>query len=78
MRLVPWDGVAAPSPDRTTFCRLSVGPSATTVRLNQQFVDGILRRITRTAGVGPPQGAMAHALRLVYGMDLALSASPSR
>jgi site-specific recombinase XerD len=44
--------------------------------LNQQFVDGLLRRLCAAADVIPPQGAMAHALRHSYGMRLALRGVP--
>ncbi len=44
--------------------------------LNQQFVDGLLRRLCTAADVTPPQGAMAHALRHSYGMRLALRGVP--
>jgi site-specific recombinase XerD len=45
-------------------------------RLNQQFVDALLRRLATTAGVTAPAGAMAHALRHSYGMRLALRGVP--
>jgi integrase len=44
--------------------------------LNQQFVDGLLRRLCAAADVTPPQAAMAHALRHSYGMRLALRGVP--
>jgi integrase/recombinase XerD len=45
-------------------------------RLNQQFIDSLLRRLVRTAAVTTPDGAMAHALRHSYGMRLALRGVP--
>jgi site-specific recombinase XerD len=39
--------------------------------LTQQVLDRTLRRLAGSAGVAPPEGAMAHALRHTYGMDLA-------
>ena len=45
-------------------------------RLTQQFVDSLLRRLTVTCGVTAPEGAMAHALRHSYGMELALRGVP--
>jgi integrase/recombinase XerD len=44
--------------------------------LTQQLIDRTLRRIAATAGVTPPEGAMAHALRHAYGMDLAMRGVP--
>lgn len=44
--------------------------------LNQQFVDGVLRRLCALAGVVPPEGAMAHALRHSYGSELARRGVP--
>jgi site-specific recombinase XerD len=44
--------------------------------LNQQFVDSLLRRLAATAGITAPEGAMAHALRHSYGMELALRGVP--
>jgi len=44
--------------------------------LNQQFVDGLLRRRAATSGVAAPDGAMAHALRHSFGMELALRGVP--
>jgi Phage integrase family len=44
--------------------------------LTQQLVDRSLRRLATTAGVTPPEGAMAHALRHAYGMDLAMRGVP--
>jgi site-specific recombinase XerD len=35
-----------------------------------------LRRMAATAGLTPPEGAMAHALRHAYGMDLAMRGVP--
>jgi site-specific recombinase XerD len=45
-------------------------------RLNQQFVDALLRRLATTAAVTAPDGAMAHGLRHSYGMRLALRGVP--
>lgn len=44
--------------------------------LNQQFLDTLLRRLCRKAGVELPAGAMAHALRHQYGTQLALRNLP--
>jgi integrase len=44
--------------------------------LTQQVVDRTLRRLAASAGVSPPEGAMAHALRHTYGMDLAMRGVP--
>ena len=44
--------------------------------LTQQLVDRTLRRLATAAGVTPPEGAMAHALRHAYGMDLAMRGVP--
>jgi site-specific recombinase XerD len=44
--------------------------------LTQQVVDRTLRRLAASAGVAPPEGAMAHALRHTYGMDLAMRGVP--
>jgi site-specific recombinase XerD len=44
--------------------------------LTQQVVDRTLRRLASIAGVAPPEGAMAHALRHTYGMDLAMRGVP--
>ena len=44
--------------------------------LTQQLVDRTLRRLATAAGVTPPEGAMAHALRHAYGMDLAIRGVP--
>jgi site-specific recombinase XerD len=44
--------------------------------LTQQVIDRTLRRLASTAGVSPPEGAMAHALRHTYGMDLAMRGVP--
>ena len=44
--------------------------------LNQQFVDTLLRRLCSIAGVHPPRGAMAHALRHTYGSELARRGVP--
>jgi site-specific recombinase XerD len=44
--------------------------------LNQQFVDSLLRRLAAVGGVAAPEGAMAHALRHSYGMELALRGVP--
>jgi site-specific recombinase XerD len=44
--------------------------------LNQQFVDAMLRRLAQTSGVPMPTGAMAHALRHSYGMELAIRNVP--
>jgi site-specific recombinase XerD len=43
--------------------------------LSQQVVDRTLRRLA-TAVVARPEGAMAHALRHTYGMDLAMRGVP--
>jgi site-specific recombinase XerD len=43
---------------------------------HQELVDRTLRRLAGTAGVTPPEGAIAHALRHVYGMDLAMRGVP--
>lgn len=40
--------------------------------MSQQAIDNRLRQIAHLAGVSPPPGAMAHALRHSYGMRLAL------
>ena len=45
--------------------------------LNQQFVDTLLRRLAAAGGVAAPDGAMAHALRHSYGMELVLRGVPS-
>jgi integrase/recombinase XerD len=44
--------------------------------LTQQFVDSLLRRLTAACGIDAPEGAMAHALRHSYGMELALRGVP--
>jgi integrase/recombinase XerD len=44
--------------------------------LTQQVLDRTLRRLAASAGVAPPDGAMAHALRHTYGMDLAMRGVP--
>ena len=44
--------------------------------LTQQLVDRTLRRLATAAGATPPDGAMAHALRHAYGMDLAMRGVP--
>jgi site-specific recombinase XerD len=44
--------------------------------LTQQFVDSLLRRLTASCGITAPEGAMAHALRHSYGMELALRGVP--
>jgi site-specific recombinase XerD len=44
--------------------------------LSQQVIDRTLRRLAAAAGVSPPDGAMAHALRHTYGMDLAMRGVP--
>ena len=44
--------------------------------VTQEFVDRTLRRLAASAGVTPPEGAMAHALRHAYGMDLAMRGVP--
>ena len=58
-----------PSPDRL-FVRTDGQP------LNQQFVDALLRRLSLSASITVPNGAMAHALRHSYGMRLALRGVP--
>ena len=57
-------------PTTRLFVRLDHSP------VNQQFIDGLLRRLSTRAGVTPPQGAMAQALRHSYGMRLALHGVP--
>jgi site-specific recombinase XerD len=44
--------------------------------LTQQVIDRTLRRLAAGAGIAPPEGAMAHALRHTYGMDLAMRGVP--
>ena len=44
--------------------------------LTQQVLDRTLRRLATSAGIAPPEGAMAHALRHTYGMDLAMRGVP--
>jgi site-specific recombinase XerD len=44
--------------------------------LTQQFIDRALRRLANNAGITPPVGAMAHALRHAYGPDLAVRGVP--
>lgn len=44
--------------------------------LTQQFVDRALRRLAATAGIVAPDGAVAHALRHSYGIDLAMRGVP--
>ena len=62
--------------------RLKVAPRAPLfvrhngTALNQQFVDSLLRRLAATAGITAPEGAMAHALRHSYGMEIALRGVP--
>ncbi len=57
-------------PKEKLFIRHSTSP------LNQQFIDGMLRRLAHTAHIAPPTGAMAHALRHTYGSQLALRNLP--
>jgi site-specific recombinase XerD len=44
--------------------------------LTQQSVDHLLRRVAALAGLTPPEGAMADALRHTYGTELALRGVP--
>ena len=44
--------------------------------LTQQLIDRMLRRLAASAAITPPEGAMAHALRHAYGMDLAMRGVP--
>ena len=44
--------------------------------LTQQLLDRTLRRLASSAASTPPEGAMAHALRHAYGMDLAMRGVP--
>jgi site-specific recombinase XerD len=43
---------------------------------SSRAVDSLLRRLATTSGVGAPEGAMAHALRHSYGLELALRGVP--
>jgi site-specific recombinase XerD len=64
-------GLLGAAPDRARlFVRHDGKP------LSQQVIDRTLRRLAAAAGVSPPDGAMAHALRHTYGMDLAMRSVP--